>query len=78
MPHILQSQQNASSGFLTVSTLFCGVTATVIQFSYQEHTPLFIFVNIAWFLSLGLSTAATIFTLLRALRKETIFRYLLI
>lgn len=75
IPLIFQSQQGAASGFLTVSTLFCAVAATTIQFSFMQTTSLFGVVNFTWFMSLGFSIAATVFTLLRELWKDTVLRW---
>lgn len=74
IPLVLQSQQGAAIGFLTISTLVCAVAASTIQFSYAQTSSFFGVVNYTWFLSLGLSIAASVFILLKDLWKDTAMR----
>ncbi|EKM77352.1 hypothetical protein AGABI1DRAFT_108190 [Agaricus bisporus var. burnettii JB137-S8] len=78
VPIIQFSQKHAASSLLNLSavaTLFSGVTATTLQYSYQlELNRLSIFVNTLWFSSLVFSIAAVVNSLLGSTWKQTLYR----
>ncbi|KAI9441246.1 WD40 repeat-like protein [Lactarius indigo] len=78
IPTIRFAQQHGASNFLnlsTIATFFSAVTATTIQFSYQNvGTALADAVNAFWFTSMVFSIAAAVNSLLGLTWKQSAYR----
>ena len=69
IPTVRSSQKHSASvleNLSTIATLFSGVTATMLQFSWSppQPTTLFAAVNVFWFTSLVFSISAAVNSLL--------------
>ncbi|KIP12841.1 hypothetical protein PHLGIDRAFT_32714 [Phlebiopsis gigantea 11061_1 CR5-6] len=78
IPTVRFSQKHATTNFQNLSTvaaLFSGVTATMLQFSWNvTDTHLSIAVNVFWFISLVFSISSTVNSLLGLSWTQAIYR----
>ncbi|ESK86388.1 catabolite degradation [Moniliophthora roreri MCA 2997] len=77
VPTIRFAQKHGATNLLnlsTVATFFSAVTATTLQFSFEDTSPLGSAVNSFWFLSLVFSIGAAVNSLLGLTWKQAMYR----